>query len=82
MSEKVQAEIQQITENYNMGFYTSFGAMMLVYDSLVHAADEIEDEKKREEYRAKIEKAFDTEDMFNAWCNLSLEMVFFLPLNS
>ena len=30
---------------------------------------------KREEYRAKIEKAFDTEDMFNAWCNLSLEML-------
>ena len=72
MNEKVQAEIQQITENYNMGFITPFEAMLQVYDTYMHAAEEIEDEEKRDEYYAKISKAFNNEHMENAWCELSL----------
>ena len=73
MNEKVQAEIQQITENFNMGFITSFEALMQTYDTLMHAAEEIEDEKRRDEYYAKVSKAFDTEHMMDAWCELSTE---------
>lgn len=73
MNDKVQAEIQQITENYNMGFFTSFEALMQTYDALMHAAEEIEDEEKRDEYYAKISKAFNNEHMENAWRELSLD---------
>lgn len=75
MNEKLQAEIKQITENFNMGFITPFEAMLQTYDALMHVADEIEDEEKRDEWYAKISKSFDNEHMMDAWCNISLDWI-------
>lgn len=73
MTKKLQAEIAQITENYNMGFLTAFEAMMQTYDAMMHAAEDIEDEQERDEYYAKVSKTFDNEHMVNAYCELSTE---------
>ena len=72
MNEKLQAELQQITENFNMGFISPFEAMMQSYDALMCAAGEIEDEKKRDDEYARIYKLFmDEEHLQDAWCAIS-----------
>lgn len=75
MKQKLQAEIAQITENYNMGFLTAFEAMMQTYDAMMQAAEDIADEKERDEYYAKVSKCFDNEHMVNAYCELSTEWI-------
>lgn len=74
-NEKLQTEIKQITENYNMGFLTPFEAMMQTYDALMHSAEEIEEGEKRDEYYAKISKMFENDHMADAWCEISTECI-------
>ncbi len=74
-NEKLQAEIMQITENYNMGFITPFEALMQTYDALMCSAEDIEEGEKRDEYYAQISKMFENDHMTEAWCELSTEWI-------
>lgn len=74
-NKKLQAEIMQITENHNMGFITSFEALMQTYSVLMHSVEEIEDGKKRSEYYEKIIKLFENDHMAEMWCGLQTELI-------
>lgn len=74
-NEKLQAEIMQINENYNMGFITPLEAIMQTYNALMHSAEEIEEGEKRDEYYTEIFKSFENDHMTDAWCEISTKWI-------
>lgn len=54
MKTNFQAELEQIRENYNMGFITSYEAIAQIIDTLQAVTDEIENEDEREAWRESV----------------------------
>ena len=72
MNEKLQAQIKQIIENFNVGFITPIEALSQTYDALICAANDIKDDKEREEWYGKVGKSFaENEHLMDAWSEIS-----------
>ncbi len=76
MQDKMQFELNRISEDYNMGFITPFEALCITIDTLHRAGEEIEDKDEREAWEQTVYASYgDNENMLKAWEEISEQWI-------
>ena len=75
MQDKMQFELNRISEDYNMGFITPFEAMCATFDTLRRAGEELESDEREAWNETVYASHRDNEHLRKAWEEISEQWI-------